>query len=150
MTPHQVYIGALLDAISNEPFPSDDQREILLNMKTHLVNASDLGEELKKLYKVEHFADFALSFMWVHRQVDTDPGRSDATTDDQYLVSMKFRQAVAGGTPEPEPEQTEAQENLPPQESAILDAPRARGCERRAPGGGLCSGGARGYIPAAP
>lgn len=103
MTPHQAYIDALLDAVANEPFPSDEQRETLLAVKGHLASAPDLTEALKQLYKVEHFDEFALSLLWVQQQVQLDPARMEPTADDQYLVSMKFRQAFSEGQPEASP-----------------------------------------------
>jgi len=133
MTPHNVYIDILLDAISNEPFPSEDQREMLLTIKGHLAAVPDLGEELKRLYKVEHFTEFAIALMWIQQQVDLDPGRSEPAPDDQYLVSMKFRQAFSGGSSESEPSQSVVEEEPAAAEPARQDPPQVPGAEERPP-----------------
>jgi hypothetical protein len=133
MTPQQMYVDALLDSIANEPFPSEDQRELLLAVKERLATASDLGDELRRLYAVDRFADFALSLLWVQKQCDSDPERSEPTADDQYFVSLKFRQAFAeerGHGPAPEHQEAESiVENEPPQE----EAPPAAVTEERSP-----------------
>ena len=113
MTPQQVYIDALLDAVANEPFPSDEQREVLVRVKEHLASAADLGEELKRLYAVDRFSEFALALMWAERQAEREPERSEPSADDQYLVSMKFRGAFA------EEEQSEARPAAEPIEEPV-------------------------------
>jgi len=112
MTPHQLYVGSVLEAVSTEPFSSEDQRELLLAIKDRIVSAPDLGNELRRLYSVGGFDEFALALMWMVKQADE---RADPTADDQYLVSMKFRQAFGA----PEQEQAEevevSHEDTPPE-----------------------------------
>ncbi len=143
MTPNQQYVDALLEAVSSEPFPSEDQRDLLLAIKDRLSGSSDLQEELRRLYRVEGLAEFALALMWTTKQIDRNPDRSEATAEDQYLVSMKFRHAFgalheeetdapgqeagedalgAHGEPEPEPE---APEPAPEERAPVNFAPDA-------------------------
>lgn len=123
MTPQQVYLDALLDAISSEPFPSEDQRDMLLRLKEHLAKTPDPAMELKRLYRVEPFSELAMSLMWVAQSADQDAGRSEPTPDEQYFVSLKFRQAMGRSVPdvelsEPVDEQEVAVQEEPPPEPA--------------------------------
>lgn len=103
MTPQQMYLDALLEAISSEPFPSEDQRDMLLKLKEHFANTPDLTGELKRLYRVDSFSELAMSLMWVRQNAEKDTGRSEPTPDEQYFVSLKFRQAMGRGVPGLEP-----------------------------------------------
>ena len=103
MTPQQQYLDALLDAISSEPFPSEDQRDMLQRLKEHFAKTSDITGELKRLYRVEPFSELAMSLMWVGQNAEQDAGRSEPTPDEQYFVSLKFRQAMGRGVPDLEP-----------------------------------------------
>jgi hypothetical protein len=126
MNPQQTYIDSLLEAISNEPFSSDDQRETLIKLKEHLAAAPDLEQELKRLFRVEGFSHFALSLMWVRQELERNPERQELTADDQYLVSMKLRQAfgdVESPLESSEPAVTPDAEVREPQPEAPKEAP---------------------------
>ena len=128
MTSQQLYLDALLDAISSEPFPSEDQRDMLLKLKEHFAETADLAGELKRLYRVESFSELAISLMWVGQNAEADAGRSEPTPDEQYFVSLKFRQAMGRGVPDVEPagpveapEATAQEEPEPPSPEPMVE-----------------------------
>jgi hypothetical protein len=97
------YITALLDGIPLEEFPAFEHRTAFEQIKEHLIGADDLVGELKTLYRVNNFSDFALSLLWIAEKVERDPSALEWTPDEQTLVVSSFRKAVGeeGGVSSP-------------------------------------------------
>jgi hypothetical protein len=67
------------------------------NIKTRLVDAPDAAEELKNLYKVKGFSDFATGLMWMVDRAEKNPGKVSIGPEDETLLLSSFRKAVSEG-----------------------------------------------------
>jgi hypothetical protein len=74
---------------------SEDQRRIFDGLKARFEKAPDAGEELKNLYKVKGFSDFASIMMWILDRSRRDPGGSATSTLDETLLLSAFRRAMS-------------------------------------------------------
>jgi hypothetical protein len=88
------YIGRLLDGIPKWDLPLVEHREAFSSIQDKLLSAEDITSELKNLYTVREYSDFALSLLWIADKVERNPALVDATEDEQSLVLNMFRRAV--------------------------------------------------------
>lgn len=72
----------------------EENREVFESIRNKLTNASDLDRELKTLYKVSNFSQFALNLLWISSQVEQDPSKLEPTAEDETLVLAAFQNAL--------------------------------------------------------
>jgi hypothetical protein len=89
------------DVLANilESFPvaelsSDVQQQTFLGIKRRLLAASNVEAELKTLFKVNGFSDFAAGLLWVVDRAATSPGSSGISMEDETLLLATFRRAL--------------------------------------------------------
>jgi len=90
-----------MENVSEGHIASDDHRLIFAKIKEKLANAEDFEGELRALYKVQGFDEFALSLMWIAERVETDPTKLEYNLEEQGLVVDRFRDAVGDVAPAP-------------------------------------------------
>lgn len=90
----QQYIANLLENVAEGQLSTDEYRLTFGKVKEKLATAEDFEAELRNLYKVMNFSDFALSLMWIADRVEQDPSKLEYTPSEQAVVIEKFRLAV--------------------------------------------------------
>ncbi|MBI3587097.1 MAG: hypothetical protein HY088_08215 [Ignavibacteriales bacterium] len=94
MSRSQEAVQSLLNNIPLGLFSSDEHRTTFENIKNQLAASSDFDGDLKKLYTVKDFSNFALSLLWVAKQVEENPIFLEATTEDEQRIFTSFCAAV--------------------------------------------------------
>jgi len=94
MTQAQQYIQSLMENVAEGQISSDDYRMTFAKIGRRLAEAEDFKNEMRHLYKVAGFSNFALALMWVAERVETDPSKVDYTPEEQSLIVSLFRFAV--------------------------------------------------------
>jgi hypothetical protein len=97
MTQAQEVVQSLLSNVPVEEFSTDEQRAVFKKVRERLTCASDLNEELRSLYRVKNFSEFALCLMWIVERVERNPLMLAASPEDETLVSSSFRRALSEG-----------------------------------------------------
>ncbi len=65
------------------------------SIRSRLIDAPDSSEELKNLYKVKGFSDFATGLMWIVDRAIKNPGLAAIGPQDETLLLSSFRKAMA-------------------------------------------------------
>lgn len=94
MSRSQEVIQSLLNNVPLGLLASDEHRATFDKIKNQLAVSSDFDGELKKLYKVKGFSNFALSLMWLAKQVEENPLFLEANPEDEQRVFTAFGAAV--------------------------------------------------------
>ncbi|MBI3788712.1 MAG: hypothetical protein HY276_10720 [Ignavibacteriales bacterium] len=94
MSRSQEIIQSLLNNVPLGLLASDEHRAAFDKIKNQLAASSDFDGELKKLYKVNDFSNFALSLMWLAKQVEENPLFLEANPEDEQRVFAAFCAAV--------------------------------------------------------
>jgi hypothetical protein len=92
----------LQSILSNFPvaeLDSDAHRTVFESVKNRLIRATDSFEELKTLYKVKGFADFATGLMWMIERADKSSSQMTIGPEDETLLLSSFRRAVSEKAP---------------------------------------------------
>jgi hypothetical protein len=97
MTQPQEVLHSLLSNVPVDELSSDEQRAVFEKIRERLTSASDLNAELRSLYQVNNFSDFALCLMWVVERVEKNPLMLAASPEDETLVFSTFRRAMGEG-----------------------------------------------------
>ena len=88
----------LLDKVPKWELSDPEHQDAFDKIKNGLVHATDLESQLKTLYKVSNFSDFALGLMWIVDKVGRDPSKVDSTLDEESFVLNLLKKAF-GGSP---------------------------------------------------
>jgi hypothetical protein len=98
------------DVLANilESFPVAElspgvQQEAFLGIKNRLLSASNVEAELKTLFKVSGFSDFAAGLLWVVDRAAKSPGTPGISMEDETLLLATFRRALGDIIVEPSP-----------------------------------------------
>lgn len=94
MSRSQEVIHSLLNNVPLGLLSSDEHRATFEGIKNQLAASSDVDRELKKLYTVKGFSNFALSLMWVAQQVEENPIFLEASPEDEQRIFSSFCAAV--------------------------------------------------------
>ena len=90
-----------------ESFPvaelTDEQAQTFLAIKRQILSSADAQEELKTLYKVNGFSDFAAGLLWVVDRSEKSPAAVGISMDDETLLLASFRRALGEQVAEPTP-----------------------------------------------
>lgn len=97
MTQAQEVVQDLLNRVPVDELSSDEQRAVFEKVKERLASASDLSAELRSLYQVKNFSDFALCLMWIAERAERNPLMLAASPEDETLVFSCFRRALGEG-----------------------------------------------------
>jgi hypothetical protein len=73
---------------------SDEQRRVFDSLKSRFGKTPDAVAELKNLYKVKGFSDFAAVMMWILERAKKDPQLAAASAEDETLLLSTFRRAL--------------------------------------------------------
>jgi hypothetical protein len=73
---------------------SDEQRQVFDRLKTRFSQVPDAASELKNLYKVKGFSDFAAVMMWILERAQKDPQLVVTSPEDETLLLSTFRRAL--------------------------------------------------------
>jgi hypothetical protein len=73
---------------------SDEHRQIFEKLRSRFGQSSDASEELKNLYKVKGFSDFAAVMMWILERAQKDPQLAATSSEDETLLLSTFRKAM--------------------------------------------------------
>jgi hypothetical protein len=103
MAQQQAVLAAILESFPVAELSTDEQRQTFLGIKTRLLSAADVQEELKTLFKVEGFSDFAAGLLWVVDRSAKTPGASGIGVDDETLLLASFRRALGEQVAHPSP-----------------------------------------------
>ena len=138
MDRNQVYLTNLLEKVPKWELSDPQQQEAFDKIRLSLSNASDLQNQLRTLYKVTNFSDFALALLWIVEKIERDPSKLESTLEEESFVLGLLKTAFGGSpaettvvedafgfnAPQPEaPEPTEpvaaTVESVPPEGSGI-------------------------------
>jgi hypothetical protein len=100
MTQSNDILRALLANFPAAELPSGEPQRVFEIVKTRITDAPDAGEELKNLYKVKGFSDFAMGLMWMVDRAEKNPGQVSIGPEDETLLLSTFRKAMAEFAPE--------------------------------------------------
>ena len=112
MTQANDILRALLSNFPAAELPSGEPQKLFETIRTRLGSASDATEELKNLYKVNGFSDFATGLMWMVDRAMRNPGQVSIGPEDETLLLSTFRRAVAA-RPSGEEDTAIQQEHVP-------------------------------------
>jgi hypothetical protein len=73
---------------------SDEQRRVFDSLKTRFGQTPDAAVELKNLFKVKGFSDFAAVLMWILERAKKDPQLAATSPEDETLLLSTFRRAL--------------------------------------------------------
>jgi hypothetical protein len=128
----QQYLLSMLDRLPVWDLTGDAPRNVMDSIKERIAGTDDLQPELRKLFRVRGFGEFALGLLWISDKVDRDPARVDSTEEEEKFIFSLFRKALAttgpitGGEPSPvapaEPEPGFVPEPKPEPMSDLLGA----------------------------
>jgi hypothetical protein len=90
----QKYISTLLERLPKWELRSYEHQTSLDKIRDRLSSSHDLKAELRSLYQVKGFSDFALSLLWIVDKVEKDPLLEESTLKEETFVFLKFRQGV--------------------------------------------------------
>ena len=96
----------LRELLANFPaaeLPSGESQRVFESIKARITDAPDAGEELKNLYKVKGFSDFATGLMWMVDRAEKNPGQVSIGPEDETLLLSSFRKAMAEVAPQAAP-----------------------------------------------
>lgn len=99
-------VQKLMDTVPVSKLSSDENRATFERIKRRLQSAPDLQAELRVLYRVEGFSDFALRLMWIAQKAESDPSAASLSPAEATLFFSSFRRAVgeaAMAEAQPEP-----------------------------------------------
>jgi hypothetical protein len=126
MNRSQKYISILLERLPKWELRSYEHQTSLDRIRDKITSASDIRSELISLYKVNGFAEFALSLMWIAEKVEGDTTLDESTLAEETLVFEKLRHALGDiSTPSQESPSTITEDNSSSTgiESTSLPAP---------------------------
>jgi hypothetical protein len=106
MTQSNDILQSILSNFPVSELGSDTQQRLFESIKNRLIGAPDSFEELKTLYKVNGFADFATGLMWMVERAEKTSGQTAIGPEDETLLLSSFRKAAG--------EQAPSQEGSPP------------------------------------
>lgn len=91
-------LRTLLGTVPLAELSNDQQRTTFEAILQRLVSVSDLETELKSLYKVRDFSDFATLLLWLVNRAEKEGG-FQLGPGDASLVLSSFRAAIGGVVP---------------------------------------------------
>jgi len=100
MTQSDDILRALLANFPAAELPTGEPQRVFESIKARLTDAPDAGEELKNLYKVKGFSDFAMGLMWMVDRAEKNPGQVSIGPEDETLLLSSFRKAMAEVAPQ--------------------------------------------------
>ncbi len=89
----QQYVMTLLDKIPPSDLSDAGHQDSFGRLKNVLSEASDLRSQLRNLYKVSDFSEFALGLMWIADKVEQDPSKLESSGDEERFVLRLLRKA---------------------------------------------------------
>ena len=99
MTQSDDLLRALLQNFPVAELPAGEPQRLFETIKARINDAPDAGEELKNLYRVKGFSDFAVGLMWMVDRAQKNPGQAAIGPEDETLLLSSFRKAVVEGSP---------------------------------------------------
>jgi len=94
---HQ-YVTVLLDRIPVSDLSEPGHQDSFGRIKEVLTQTQDLRQQLRTLYKVANFSEFALGLMWIADKVEQDPSKLESTSEEENFVLGLLKKAF-GETP---------------------------------------------------
>lgn len=94
MTKSNDILQALLSNFPVSELGADEHRNLFESLKNRLIDAPDSSDELKNLYKVKGFSDFAMGLMWMVDRAEKNPGQAAIGPQDETLLLSSFRKAM--------------------------------------------------------
>jgi len=94
MTQSNDILHSILSNFPVSELGSDIQQGLFENIKNRLLGAPDSFEELKTLYKVKGFSDFATGLMWMVERAEKTSGQTAIGPEDETLLLSSFRRAA--------------------------------------------------------
>lgn len=94
MSRSQHYLVSLLDNVPITELSDFEHRAAFDQIKDRIAGAEDVIGELKILYRVKNFSDFALNLLWIAERVERDPSMLESTPEEQHHTLEAFRKAI--------------------------------------------------------
>ncbi|MGH2569189.1 MAG: hypothetical protein ACRDGA_12700, partial [Bacteroidota bacterium] len=103
MSRSKQYVVSLLDNVPITELTAFEHRSSFEQIRERLSGSDDVEQELKTLYRVNNFSDFALNLLWIANKAERDSSMLESTPEEQTLILSAFRKAVgeAGEIAEP-------------------------------------------------
>lgn len=96
-------LATILESFPVAELTTDEQQQTFLGIKNRLLSAADVEEELKTLFKVNGFSDFAAGLLWVVDRGTKSPALSAISMEDETLLLATFRRALGDQADQPQP-----------------------------------------------
>lgn len=94
MSRSKQYLVSLLESVPITELSDFEHRSAFDQIKSRIAEAEDVVGELKVLYRVNNFSDFALNLLWIAEKVERDPSMLESTPEEQNLTLEAFRRAM--------------------------------------------------------
>lgn len=94
MSRSKQYLVSLLESVPITELSDFEHRAAFDQIKGRIAGAEDVVGELKVLYRVNNFSDFALNLLWIAERVERDPSMLKSTPEEQNLTLEAFRRAI--------------------------------------------------------
>jgi hypothetical protein len=99
MTKSNDILQALLANFPISELDPGEQQGVFESIRTRLIDAPDSSDELRNLYKVKGFSDFATGLMWMVDRAEKNPGHAAIGPQDETLLLSSFRRAMVENPP---------------------------------------------------
>ena len=100
MDRNQQYLTLLLEKVPKWELTDPGHEDVFDKIRESLASTQDLGGQLRALYKVSNFAEFALGLMWIANKVERDPTKLESSNEEEIfvfnLLKKAFGEAIDG------------------------------------------------------
>jgi hypothetical protein len=94
MTQSNEVVRTLFTNFPLEELGSDEHRKVFEQLTKKFAQAADAEAELKNLYKVKGFSDFAAVIMWILDKAQKESQGAGISSQDETLLLSTFRRAM--------------------------------------------------------
>jgi hypothetical protein len=94
MTRSQEFLTMMLHRLPKWELSSYEHQANLDKIRERLTSANDVQEELRRLYAVKNYSEFAMSLMWMAEKAEHDAQKYDSTPEEDELVFSLYRKAI--------------------------------------------------------
>jgi hypothetical protein len=89
----QQYISTLLERVPRTELADPEHATTFERIRERLSGGQDLQAQLKELYRVASFSDFALGLMWIAEKVESDTSKLESSSEEENFVLGLLKRA---------------------------------------------------------
>jgi hypothetical protein len=98
MTRSQEFLTTMLHRLPKWELSSYEHQAILDKIRDRLTSTNNVQDELRRLYAVKNYSEFAMGLMWIAEKAEQDAQKYNSTPEEDELIFSLYRKAVGEGT----------------------------------------------------